>query len=178
MDTMNVALPTIEQLEKLPLRAVVAYAARNARRLSSELRGIVAEEVLENVLKLVESVSTTDPIGDVDKPSVIRAPVRIAGAYEDAPDGLKSLKRLRIVFAICHAGSAAAFALMAAADSVNARFKRKVAAEEAQLTVRPIEVLRRKAAYAATQAARQDYDLIAAIWRTRGCCRRPTSSLL
>jgi hypothetical protein len=160
MNTMTVSLPTAAQLEKLPLRAVVAYAARNARRLSSELRGIVADEVLDRVLQLVESVSTIDPIANVDKVSVIRAAERITGAYADAPNSLKSLKRFRIVFSLAHAATAAAFAILAAARSGNASFERTIVAQEAQYAVHPVEALSRKAARAAMAAARYDYDVL------------------
>lgn len=157
---MSVSLPTVEQLEKLPLRAVVAYAARTARRLSSELRGIIADEILDGVLELVELVSTTDLIGEVDKASVIRAAERVAAAYADAPDRLKSLEKFRIVFSLGHAAEAAMFALLAATDQVNASDDRRLAAEEAHHAVRPIDVLGRKAAGAAMQAARLDYEIL------------------
>src|SRR5258707_187438 len=116
MDAMSVSLPTVEQLERLPLRAVVAYAARTARRLSSELRGIVTDELLDELLVLVELVSTTNLISEVDWASVIRAAERVTGAYAAAPDSLKSLKKFRIVFSLGHAAEAAMFALLAAAD--------------------------------------------------------------
>jgi hypothetical protein len=157
---MDDSLPTAEQLEKLPLRAIVAYAARNARRLSSKLRGIVPDQVLDEVLQLMESVSTFNPIGEVDKRAVTRSAERITSAYVDAPEDLKSLKTFRIVFALSHAATTAAFALIAAADPVRANPERKVAAEEAQQTVRPIDVLQKKAADAARSAARRDYDIL------------------
>ena len=157
---MNASIPTAEQLEKLPLRAVVAYAARTARRLSSELRGIVADEVLDDVLQLVESVSTIDPIGMVNKVPVALAAERIVGAYADAPDSLKSLKKFRIVFSLAHAATAASFALLAAAHPVTASFERKVAADEAHRAVRSITTLSSRAASAAADAARQDYEIL------------------
>src|SRR5437868_1404173 len=98
MNDMSLSLPTAEQLGRLPLRAVVAYAARTARRLSSELRGIVADQILDDLLKLVELVATTDPVSKVDKASLIRAAERVAAAYADTPDSLKSVARFRIVF--------------------------------------------------------------------------------
>src|SRR5262249_2862293 len=82
------SLPTADQLSRLPLRALVAYAARNARRRSYELRGIVADQVLDDVLKLIELVSTADSISELDKPSVIRAAERVAAAYANLPDSL------------------------------------------------------------------------------------------
>jgi hypothetical protein len=157
---MGVSLPTAEQLEKLPLRAVVAYAARTARRLSSRLRGVVADEILDDMLWLVELVSTTDLISEVDKTSVIQAAERVAAAYADAPSSLKSLEKFRIVFSLGHAAEAALFALLAATEPVYASDNRKLAAEEAYHAVRPVGALSRRAANAAMEAARHDYDIL------------------
>lgn len=154
---MGTMLPTVEDLEKLPLRAVVAYAARTARRLSSELSGIVADEVLDRALRMVEAVSTTDLIEEVDKAAVICAAEQVTAAYADAPANLKSLERFRIVFSLTHAAEAAMFALLAANDPASADRWMKHAAKEAQRAVAPIAVLNRRDIILMTEAARQDY---------------------
>ena len=157
---MNVTLPTAEQLERLPLRAVVAYAARIARRLSSELRGIVADELLDDALRLIESVSTIDLVNEVDKSSLIRAAERVVAAYADASESLKSVESFRVVFSLGHAAEAAMFAVLAATDPENASDNRKLAVDEALYAVRPINALSGSAANAAMEAARQDYELL------------------
>jgi|GEM_PF-5157672 len=156
----SISLPSAKQLQKLPLRAVVAYAARNARRLSSELRGMIADEVLDDLLQQVESVFSTDRIGNPDEPSIVRTAERLAAAYEDTPDSLKSPGKFRIVFCLGHAATAAELALVAASHPENASFEREQAADEAERTARPIEVLSTKDANAAMEAARQDYETL------------------
>lgn len=157
---MNDSLPTVEELEKLPLRAVVAYAARTARRLSEELRGIVADDILDDALRLIDTVSTTYHVGEIDKASVIRAAGRIATAYAAAPADLKSAEKFLVVFSMTHAAEAAMFALLAAAEPGNAVRWRKDAVEEAQRTVCCIRVLSSEAAPAARKAARRDYEIM------------------
>jgi hypothetical protein len=157
---MRVSLPSVEQLGRLSLRAVVAYAGRNARRLSSELSGVVPDEFIDELLTLVESVSTTHIINEVEKASVVRAAERVAAAYATAPAGLKSRERFRIVFSLGHAAEAAMFALLAAEDPANASDDRQPAAEEAQYAARPIEVLSKEGASEARKAAHNDYDLL------------------
>lgn len=157
---MNAPLPTAKELEKLPMRAVVAYAARTARRVSSELRGIVADDILDDALRLVDTVSTTYLIGEVDQASVIRAGERVAAAYAAAPDGMKSIDKFYLVFSLIQAALAATSAIEAALNPSSARHQMKSAAQEAQRAVRPIEALSSGAASAATEAARRDYDIL------------------
>lgn len=160
MHNINRNLPTAEQLERLPLRAVVAYAGRNAQRLGSGLRGVVANEVLDYLFQEIESVYSTHRSSEADKESIVRAAEKLVAAYEDAPMGLKSLANLRIVFCLGHAATAAELALVAAAHPEDASFERKHAADEAQRTVRPIEGLSKKDADAMTEAARRDYETL------------------
>ena len=61
-----VTLPTVNDLEKLPLRALVAYASRAARRLCSVFRGDPTEATVKNALSLAEAVVSAEPIADVD----------------------------------------------------------------------------------------------------------------
>jgi hypothetical protein len=157
---MNAPLPTARELEKLPLRALVVYAARTARRLSQDLRGVVSDEILDDALRLIETVSTAEPLGVVDKAAVIRAAERVAGAYADAPDDLKSAERFRIVFSVGHAAETAMFALLAATDPSGAPHWLKDAADEAERAVRALEVLGGGGASAAREAARRDYDIL------------------
>lgn len=157
---MNAPLPTVKQLEKLPMRAIVAYAARTARRVSAEFRGIVPDHILDDALRLVESVSTTHLIGEVDQASVIRASERVVAAYVDAPAGMKSQEKNRMLFSLVQAALAAIHALEAAVDPSNACYQMKRASEAAQRAVRPIEALSSGAASAASEAARRDYEIL------------------
>jgi hypothetical protein len=160
MNSFLTPLPTAQELEKLPLRAVVAYAARTSRRLSAELRGIVADDILEDALRLVEAVPAAEVMAGVDKASVIRAVGKVAAAYADAPTNLKSVVRFHTVFSMTHAAETAMFAIIAATDPDNAHHQMKLAADEAERAVRSIEVLNSTAARAAIKAARQDYEIL------------------
>jgi hypothetical protein len=157
---VNVSLPTAKELEKLPLRAVVAYAARTARRLSSELRDVVADDILEEALRLVDTVTVADPIIQVDPASVVRASENVTSAYEAAPGDMKSVVKLRMVFSLAHAALAAMYAVLAAEDRSHARHNMKRAAEDAQRAIRPVNALTSNAASLAAQAARRDYDVL------------------
>ena len=161
---MNTALPTAEELEKLPMRAVVAYAARTARRLSSELRGVIEVEILDDALRLVDAVSTADRIGEIDQVSVIAAAERVAEAYATAPAITKSLKQFRIVFSLVQAALAAMNAIAAAVAPQRARYDMKRAATSAERAVRPIDALDELAARSATEAARQDYETLVRVY--------------
>jgi hypothetical protein len=157
---MNAPLPTAKELEKLPLRAVVAYAARTARRVCAEFRGIVADGILDDALRLVKSVSTTPFIGEVDQASVIRASERVVAAYEAAPAGMKSVERFRMLFSLVQAALAAVQALEAGANPRNARHQMERAAQAAERAVRPVEELSGGPAGKALEAARRDYDIL------------------
>ena len=157
---MNPTLPTAKELEKLPMRAIVAYVARTARRVSQEFRGVVADETLDEALRLIESVSTTDHIGKIDPAAIFRASERVVAGYDAAPDYLKSTPRFRLLFSLVQAGLAAAHAVEAVLDPNNAGHQIKRAALAAERAVRPIQGLNSVAAGAAREAARRDYELL------------------
>jgi len=160
----NKGLPTAEELERLPLRAIVAYAARTANRISSELRGVIADDILDDALRLVVAVSTASDIGKVDAASLIRASERFTSAYANAPLRLRSKKKLFIVTSLIHAALAGMDALIAAEDfrrePENVRYQMRCAAQSAERATRPIKALTPKAAQTATEAARKDYDIL------------------
>lgn len=157
---MKAALPTALELEKLPIRAVVAYAARTARRVSSEFRGIVADDILDDALRHVDSVSMTHHLGEVDPASVITASERVIAAYVAAPASMKSVEKFRMLFSLVHAALTAMNALLAASNPSIARHQMERAAHAAQRAARPLESLSGEAATAAREAARRDYDIL------------------
>jgi hypothetical protein len=157
---MPCSLPTAEELEKLSLRAVVVFAARTARRISSELRGVVPDHLLDDALRLAEAVATRDLIAEIDPASVVSAAERVAAGYADSPTAVQSPKRFSIVFALIHTALAAMYAILAAKDPNNARHQMRRAAENAQRAIRPIKALDSKVADIAIEAARQDYEIL------------------
>ena len=160
---MTGRMPTAQDLEKLPIRAVVAYASRTARRLSSKLRSVIADDILDDALRLVDSVSMSYSIGDVDAASVLRASARVVEAYSAVPEEMKSLEKSRIVFSMVEAAQSAMRAVEAAADPANARHQMKYAAGAAQRATRDFAALDEGAA-AAAEAARRDYETLLAAY--------------
>ena len=160
---MNAPLPTAKELEKLPMRAVVAYASRTAHRISSEFRGIISDDILDDALRVIDSVSMPHRLGEVDAASVIRANERVIAAYVTAPLSMKSEEKFRMLFSLVHAALAAMNALLAAANpSITSRQMERVA-DAAQRAVRPLECLNGEAAIEAKKAARRDYDIL--LWK-------------
>src|SRR3989304_9539293 len=157
---MDTLLPTADELQKLPMRAVVAYAARNARRLSSALRGIVAEPILDDALRAVDTVWRTHSIAEIDRAAIVAASQRVAEAYAAAPAGMKSPERFLLVFSLVNAALAAVDTIEAAAHPGSARHQMERAAAEAQKAASRIAALDKRAATTAAEAARNDYELL------------------
>ena len=157
---MNTQLPTTEELERLTLRSVVAYAVRTARRITRGLHGIVADDLIADALKLAQDVSTSNFVGEIDLHAVISAAESVTAAYADAPADLQSLERFRIVFSLAHVAQTAMYAVLAAENAGGARHQMKRAAEEAQRAIHLIEVLSGTARDEAQAAARRDYDVL------------------
>ena len=151
---MNAILPTSEDLTKLPLRAIVAYAVRTARRISFELRGVVAEHLMDELLCLVETALTTESIAGADKTLVLVAADHVAAAFTAAPVSVQSAEKALLIFSLVQASLTAMHAVLAVEDSKNARSHAKKAAECAQKTASPIKSLGNETAL---QAAQQDY---------------------
>lgn len=157
---MYVRLPTTEELELLPLRAVVAYAARTARRISTEFRGIVPDDLLDDALRLVDSVSTTHLLGEIDRACVVSSMQRVVAAYAAAPASMKSVEKFRMLFSLVHAALCAMYVLIAVANPSNARHQMKCAAQAAQRAVRPLEAAPCEIASVMIHAARRDYEIL------------------
>lgn len=155
---MNTCLPSSEELEKLTLRALVVYTARSARRVCAMFRGIIADEILDEELRLLDSVSTTLIISGLDQTSMISASERVVAAYRAAPADMKSVARNQLLFSLVQAALSACYAIEAAADPKNARLQMERAARAAQRAVSPIESLSISVANEAIEAARRDYD--------------------
>ena len=78
-------LPTAEQLAKLPLRAIAAYAARCARRRGLLLRGAIADEIIESPLKITEKLASVRELDYSDGVTVALAAKRLAAEMDDLP---------------------------------------------------------------------------------------------
>jgi hypothetical protein len=156
---VNTLLPTANELGRLPVRAIVAYAARTARRVSAEFRGEVADEIIDDALRLIDSVSTKLIIVDIDRVALIRASERVVAAYQAVSD-TTAIPKVRLLFSFVQAALAAMYAVDAAATPHDATRRVMRVAHAAERAVRPIGSLKGEAANAAQKAARHDYDVL------------------
>lgn len=154
---MTVSLPKTSELEKLPLRAIVAYAERVARRLSIELRGTIADDILDDAFRLIHKVCLNE---DVDANAVMCGAQRVTSAYAATSGEATSNAQFRIVFSICHAAMAAMNALLAAENPTRIIYYAKRTAIEAERTNRAIESLSIEAACTAKADAIRDYEAL------------------
>lgn len=83
---MSDALPTKTELEKLPLRAIAAYSARSACRLSGRLRGLVPDETINVALNCIQAVWQSGKPSDMDVGSLMKAVADLYGAARNVPD--------------------------------------------------------------------------------------------
>ncbi|MFZ1933966.1 MAG: hypothetical protein WCB27_19180 [Thermoguttaceae bacterium] len=72
-------LPTVEQLERLPLRAIAVYATRAARRARRVLHGVISDETIDSALTIAESVASADSFTFAQSTSASLAASRVAG---------------------------------------------------------------------------------------------------
>jgi hypothetical protein len=113
---------------------------------------------------LIESVTTTDLICEIDQVSIITSAERVVEAYEAAPGMVKSIKKFFILFSFVQSALAAANVLEAAANPDRTCSKMKRAASAAERAVQPVDALDTKAAISAVEAARQDYEILLAAY--------------
>ncbi len=73
-------LPSHVQLQRLPLRAIDAYAARAARRIRSVLRDAIDDKIVDDALSIVESVASVDHLDRQQAASAAFSASKIAGA--------------------------------------------------------------------------------------------------
>lgn len=149
-----VALPTADDLEKLPLRALVAYATRAALRLCSVLRGDPAEPTINNALSLATAVVRAEPITSVDV-------VCVVGASADVVDLLGTVRgrveKYRAAFSAFDAGRTAWEVLIAASGLSISSAAATRAVGAANAAARAAELLDEPQATWAIEAAHRDY---------------------
>jgi hypothetical protein len=160
MTDLDNSLPTAEELKRLTMRAVVAYTARTARRLSSAFRGLVPDQVVDDALRYLEHVAVANSVHDINQAEIIHAAERLVAAYEAAPDNVKSIKKFYIVFSFVQAAVAATHAVEAFQHPEKAEYEMRQLVSAAEHAIRPIRALEESAAASATEAARNDYAVL------------------
>lgn len=157
---MEPLLPTAHELEKLPMRAVVAYAARAARRSSRKLRGIISDDILENALRLAEAVTVSNTPYEKQSTAIASAGHGIAKAFGAAPANDRSVERLRAVFSLVQATLAAMNLLDAIAARTDTRQFMTRAVGAAVRAARVVGTSATEANAADIEAARKDYEVL------------------
>ncbi len=154
---MSRDLPTATDLEKLPIRAVVAYTARTARRLSSELRGVIADHAIDGLLSRIDGVCAVYLLTSLDEADIVSAAADVIGAMSQsqAPQD-----KHVIASSLSRSAMAATMAIEVANDPTRARRCMSYAAKQAEKAVRAVRVLSSEAAMAATDAACHDYAIL------------------
>jgi len=157
---MTHALPTAKDLQKLTLRAIVAYAVRTTRRLCAELREKIGHELFDDSLRLISAVTTANRIQDIDGPSVILAAGRIFEAYASLPESEKSAQRFLMVISVVHSAEVAVFARLAVRHPNRARHWTENAAQEAEWVSRYMQIICGGMAQTLIEDACKDYEIL------------------
>ena len=154
-----VGLPTAEQLEKLPLRAVAAYVARATRRVLPKLCGIVDDDIAEEAISIPERVASCERLDPADASSALQAAELMA---KTAARTVRSQK-YRAPLTICFGTLTAELLLRAAFQKDTeraARYARRAARAAARTADRVVRTLDEPMATAAAEAVRTDYETL------------------
>jgi hypothetical protein len=150
-------LPKAIDLEKLSLRAIVAYAARSAHRLSQHLRGEIDPTIVNRLLSLVNDVCTSESLDKLDASSIATAASAVVGAVKS---GNKSRTTTLIAVSLSRVAMAAFSVLQAARNSSGMHQSLEYAAQQAADSVQAIDVLDENERIAAIEAALRDFDIL------------------
>jgi hypothetical protein len=152
--------PSAEQLQQLPLRAIVAYAARSAKRIAIVLRGVLPDEVINDALDKAELFVTQDCINPSDAEAVLLAASRVASASSELRSKSDSVAYAALsVFAVA---TACGFAIAATTGTEQSRAYRNWAAFHAASAASFAKALEESAAQAALTASATDYETLLA----------------
>ncbi len=149
-------VPTAQELEKLPLRAIAAFAARAARRVEPELHGVIEDEILREALAIVENVASGETI-DLPRP---RLALVAAARVVEAAVPLDTRERHVAALAINSSALVAYAVLSGMSDPSKLRYYAEYAAREAERAARRAARLGETVSLAATEGARADYETL------------------
>jgi hypothetical protein len=149
-------LPSAEQLEKLPLRAIVAYATRAARRVSVILRGQAEYVIVNETLNLTESIVSSDASREISAASLMAAAARLAAMSAT----LREPQKVLAAMSVRAAARAAYSAIQAISDTSRSDYYARHAARAAATAARAIDALDEVAARAARERTRLDFEVL------------------
>jgi len=155
-------LPSAEQLQRLPLRAVAAYAARAARRVQPAVHGFIDDDIIEGAVSIVETIASAHFLECVDPASVPLAASRVAAAAADAP----RIPEVHLALMAILRALDTAIEVLGTIEAPNrSRYYAGRAAQKAERVARAAaDVFDKSAAAAADAAARTDYDSLVKIF--------------
>jgi hypothetical protein len=90
-------LPSSQELEKLTLRAITAYAVRFARRASVVLAGAADAEVIAAPLRIASKVASEQVLDRSDDAAAARSGAAVAGAMGQLTCGEQAMAALCLV---------------------------------------------------------------------------------
>jgi hypothetical protein len=151
-------LPTAEQLEKLTLRAIAAFAARCARRNSAIIRGIIDDEVIDSVLRFSERVAS---LPELDRRDAVAAPLAAIPVIDAMIQLRKSFKLAALSVERTTSVTGNIFSALGTLHLADlARRSMARAAYAASEIGEAADVLEEPAATAARDVARRDYEIL------------------
>lgn len=155
---MSELVPTTEELQRLPLRAVAAYAVSSARRVAVHLKDLMSAEVLNDALARSEAILRMSDLPNADRSSLLYA---VSALYGSLSTRDNDPSRDWIGPCLCLARSARAVDCLAEAgrDPSKAMKQMERAARFAEAAVRPVKGLRIGEATIG-ELVRRDYGLL------------------
>ena len=152
------SLPTAQQLGRLPLRAIAAYAARAARRAQTVLCGIIQENILEDAISIVEKTASLEKPDLPDAASAALANSHVMGAAIS----LKRPQEHHAVMSIHYATHTATLVLLVIQDleknrDREVRYAARAGQTAAKAAEGAVDALDQPMATAAASAAWKDY---------------------
>ena len=151
--------PTVDDLGKLPLCALIAYALRAARRLSPLLRGDPTGPIIGEALDLAEAVVSAESIADVDINGLLDATLRIIDALKAVND---NYDRHTAVFSAFNALRVAWEVVIAASRRILPSVASRLAVNAAGAVARSAELLDDPESARAIEAAHRDFAVLLA----------------
>lgn len=148
-------LPTADQLERLTLRSIAAYAVRGARRVSVMVLGVLDQDEIDRSFRALETFASTDDINQSDEVDSLNAAASVARAMvplRDA-DAIAAL-------AVFRTASMASNLLGAANKTQPAQFARRGIWRAARAAAGIGRAGEQLGGAAAIEAARRDYEIL------------------
>ena len=147
-------LPAADQLQRLPLRAIVAYAYRSASRVAVALHQDIPSDIVSNALGFAERFVAERDIRLVDAADALLAAACVAKASEISGSPLIA----RASLSVTSATESASLAILAAfSDPKNSRGYQAQAAIKAARSARLVDALEEPAAAVALLACLRDF---------------------